>query len=76
MAAVGFPISGIDKGRAIPEEDLSTTPDCNNARPYDTIDKRGRGGQRPALDKRYSQQIGGQAAPIVAITQVTVVDLL
>ncbi len=75
MAAFGFPISGIDKGRAVPEEDLSTTPDCNNVRPYDTLDKRARGGQRPALDKAYSQLIGGQNAPIVAITQVTVVTL-
>ncbi|MBW8002541.1 MAG: hypothetical protein FVQ80_11045 [Planctomycetes bacterium] len=74
MAAIGFPISGIDKGRAIPEEDLSTTPDCNNARPYDTIDKRGRGGQRPPFDKAYSEQIGGSPGPIVAITQVTVVS--
>ena len=75
MAALGFPISGIDKGRAVPEEDLSITPDCNNVRPYDTQDKRARGGQRPALDKAYSQQIGGQPAPIVAILQVSVANL-
>lgn len=75
MAALGFPIGGIDKGRAVPEEDLSTTGDCNNVRPYDTQDKRDRGGQRPAFDKAYSQLIGGESAPIVAITQVTVVTL-
>lgn len=75
MAALGFPNGGIDKGRAVPEEDLSTTPDSNNVRPYDTLDKRARGGQRPALDKVYSQLIGGQNAPIVAITQVTVETL-
>ena len=74
MAALGFPISGIDKGRAVPEEDLSTTPDCNNSRPYETLDKRGRGGQRAPHRKAYSQQIGGQPAPIVAMTQVTVVN--
>ncbi len=76
MAAFGFPTGGIDKGRAVPEEDLSTTGDCNNVRPYDTLDKRARGGQRPALDKAYSQQIGGEAAPIVAILQVSVANLL
>lgn len=74
MPAFGFPIGGIDKGRAIPEEDLSTSPDCNNVRPYDSQDKRARGGQRPGFDKRYSQQIGGVGAPIVAIIKVTVVD--
>jgi len=74
MATFGFPIGGIDKGRAVPEEDLAVTNDCNNMRVYDTIDNKARGGQRPALVKRYSQQIGGEAAPIVAITKVTVVN--
>ncbi len=74
MPAFGFPLSGIDKGRAVPEEDLATSPDMNNSRPYDTLDKRARGGQRPAFVKKYSQQIGGQPAPIVAITTVTVVS--
>jgi len=74
MATFGFPIGGIDKGRAVPEEDLAVTNDCNNMRVYDTIDNKARGGQRPALIKRYSQQIGDEAAPIVAITKVTVVN--
>jgi hypothetical protein len=43
-------------------------------RPYDTIDSKSRGGQRPAFIKRFSQQIGGMAAPVVAITKVTVVN--
>jgi hypothetical protein len=74
MPAFAFPIGGVDKGRATPEEDLAVTNDCNNVRPYDTIDNKARGGQRPAFVKRYSQQIGGEDAPIVAITKVTVVD--
>ncbi len=74
MATFGFPIGGIDKGRAVPEEDLAVTNDCDNVRPYDTIDKKARGGQRAAFVKRYSQQIGGEVAPIVAITKVTVVN--
>jgi hypothetical protein len=74
MAAFAFPIGGVDKGRATPEEDLAVTHDCSNMRPYDTIDQKSRGGQRPAFKKRYSQQIGGEAAPIVAIVKVTVVN--
>lgn len=74
MPAFGFPLSGIDKGRAVPEEDLTTSPDLNNTRPYDVLASKARGGQRPAFVKKYPQQIGGQPAPIVAITSVTVVN--
>jgi hypothetical protein len=74
MPAFAFPIGGVDKGRAAPEEDLAVSNDMNNTRPYDTIDQKARGGQRPAFVKRYSQQIGGVGAPIVAIVKVTVVN--
>lgn len=74
MPAFGFPLDGIDKGRATPEENLATSHDINNSRPYDTLAKKARGGQRGAFKKKYSQQIGGQAAPIVAICTVTVVN--
>lgn len=74
MPAFGFPLSGVDKGRAVPEEDLTTSPDMNNSRPYDTLDKRARGGQRAAFKKKYSQQIGGNDAPVVAVISVTVVN--
>jgi hypothetical protein len=74
MATFGFPIGGIDKGRAVPEEDLAVTHDINNCRGYDVLDKKARGGQRPAFVKRYPQQIGGVAAPIIAICKVTVVN--
>ena len=69
-----FPFSGIDKGRAASNQSPDTSPDMNNMRVYDVLDNRARGGQRPGLDKRYSQQIGGAAAPIIAICSVTVVD--
>jgi hypothetical protein len=74
MAVFGFPIGGIDKGRATAEEDLAVTQEMKNCRVYDVIDNKARGGQRPAFVKRYSQQIGGAATPIVAITKVTVVN--
>lgn len=69
-----FPLKGIDKGRATSEQPQQTSPDMKNMRPYDTLDNRARGGQRPALRKKYTDQIGGDAVPIVAICTVTVVD--
>ena len=54
MPAFGFPISGIDKGRAVPEEDLATSPDLNNSRPYDSLEKRAQGGQRGGFIKKYT----------------------
>ncbi len=71
---IPFPLQGIDRGRATPDQPILTSFDMKNMRPYDTLDNRLRGGQRPALRKRYSQQIGNNIAPIVAITTVTVVD--
>ncbi|KKL59307.1 hypothetical protein LCGC14_2216680 [marine sediment metagenome] len=71
---VPFPIKGINKGRTTADQPGMTSPAMKNMRPYDTLDNRARGGQRPGQDKRYSQQIGGEAFPIVAICTVTVVD--
>ncbi len=69
-----FPLQGIDKGRTTSEQPIATSPDLNNVRPYDTLDNRARGGQRPGLDKLYAQQIGGLAGPIVAMCSVTIVE--
>ncbi len=71
---LSFPIGGIDKGRATSEQPVLTSPDLNNVRPFDTKDNRIRGGQRPGLDKRFSQQIGGEAVPVVAIISVGVAN--
>jgi len=69
-----FPSKGIFKGRAACEQPMITTPDMDNVRLYDVLGNRARGGQRPGLDKLYSQRIGGGVMPIVAICSVTVVD--
>lgn len=72
---IPFPLNGIDKGRTTSEQPRQTSPDMKNMRPYDTLDNRARGGQRPGMDKRYADQIGGSnAVPVVAICTVTVVD--
>ena len=72
---IGFPFSGIDKGRAASNQSPDTSPDIKNMRPYDTLDNRARGGQRPGLDKwGNGDQIGGGAFPIVDICSVTTID--
>ena len=69
-----FPYKGVHKGRAGCDQPKGTSPDLKNVRPYDTLDKRIRGGQRPGIDKLFSQQIGGAAKPIIDMCTVTVVN--
>lgn len=68
-----FPLLGVDKGRTTSQQPQLTTPAIKNMRPYDTLDSRARGGQRPGLDKKYSEQISATTNPIVALCSVTVV---
>ena len=71
---ISFPMKGIDKGNAAHQQSPETSSNIKNMRLYDTLDKRARGGQRPGLDKKYSQQIGGASKAVVAICSVTVID--
>ena len=67
-----FPHEGIDKGRALNEQPQMTSPHINNVRPYDVLDNRMRGGQRPGLDKwGNGDQIGAAEQPVVAICVVS-----
>jgi len=70
-----FPFLGLNKGRALNEQPAATSVYLNNVRPYDVLGNRLRGGQRPGLDKLYTQQIGGSdAMAIVAVCSVTKVS--
>lgn len=69
-----FPFLGIDRGRATIDQPPLTAYNMKNVRLYDTLGNRARGGQRPGLNKRYTQQIAGVAGPVVAICSVTVVS--
>ena len=69
---LNFPIKGIFLGLQSSKQMPQTSRDLNNVRPF--FDGRAVGGQRPGMDKVYSQQIGGQASPIVAMCSITVVD--
>ena len=72
-----FPIRGINKSRLPDEQPEATSPDMNNMRVFDVLDERIRGGQRPGMAKRYSQQILNVSdyGPIVAMCSVTTVEL-
>lgn len=71
---VGFPMQGLDKGRATTEQPIETSPDILNVRPFDTDDKRLRGGQRPGLDKWGSGDLLGSGQPIVFMTSIATVE--
>ena len=72
---IPFPFNGIDKGRAAHLQELGTTSDMNNVRPYDTLNNRARGGQRPGLDKwGDGDQIGAAEQPVVAMVTVSTVS--
>jgi len=69
-----FPIKGKSEITAAAKQPQLTSPHINNVRPQDVSERRIRGGQRPGLDKRFSEQIGGDADyPVVALFQVTTV---
>lgn len=69
-----FPIKGKHVGFPTGKQPQNTSPDLNNVRPYDTLDNRIRGGQRPGLSQKYTDQISEIAYPIVAMCSVTVVS--
>lgn len=66
-----FPFHGVDKGRTTSQQLRLTSSDIKNMRPYDTLDNRARGGQRPGLNKKFDEQISAAENPIVAICSVT-----
>ena len=68
-----FPFLGLNTGEAVDKQPLYTSGHLNNVRPYDVMEIRKRGGQRPGLDKKYSEQIGTQGFPVVAMTEITMI---
>jgi hypothetical protein len=70
-----FPMQGKDENWAVSQQPNLTSFDLLNVRPYDVIENRVRGGQRPGLDKwGNGDQIGGDTSPIVAICSVTYLE--
>ena len=69
-----LPLRGINY--ALPDDKIGAgySPYMLNVRPFDTLERKVRIGQRPGLDKMYSQQIGGATEPIVYLGSIPVVD--
>jgi len=72
MAYIEFPlpIKGISEG-LVPHQETQFSGHALNVRPRDTLEGRIRLGQRPALRKAYSEQIGTKD-PIVKLFSITV----
>lgn len=70
---IPFPILGKHVGLPSDKQPVLTSPDLNNMRPMNPKTGRVCGAQRPALNKRYTQQIAGVAGPIVDMCSVAVV---
>ncbi|KKM16495.1 hypothetical protein LCGC14_1685300 [marine sediment metagenome] len=67
-----FPIMGINKSRIPEDQPQATSPDMNNVRPFDVLDERIRGGQRPGMVKRYSEKVYNVVTgtgPVVAMVK-------
>lgn len=74
MAEFPLPIKGIYYGFPVDKPPQSTSGYMNNVRAIDVLEGRVRLGQRPPLDKVYSEQIAGIAGPIVETFSITVAD--
>jgi hypothetical protein len=74
LEPIPIPLKGVNYSYPLDKQDAGTSAYMNNIRPFDTLERRIRIGQRPGLDKMYTQQIGGTAAPIVALHTVTTID--
>jgi hypothetical protein len=68
-----FPLKGINEMFPNSKQPQLTSGDMLNVRPFDALDNRMRGGQRPGLNKWSSSQIGGSTQPVVAICVVDAV---
>lgn len=64
-----FPKDGLNEGQAYEKQPATTSPYLNNVRPYDVEKDRNRGGQRPAITKEYSSELG-DGNSILSIVQI------
>jgi hypothetical protein len=69
-----FPMFGVNVNFAASTQPDLTSSDMNNVRPFDVLEERARGGQRPGMRKVYNQNIGN-GTPVVKMTQITTVEL-
>lgn len=72
---IQWPIKGLNRRAALQKQPPYSTPDCNNVWPDDAIagEERTRGGSRPGLGKKFSEELGS-GNPIRLLHSVKVVD--
>lgn len=69
---IQFPLLGINKGVATSKQLYATSFLMDNMRPYDVLDNRARGGQRPGLTAWGNEDlIGDSNQPVVAMCVVS-----
>lgn len=71
-----LPLRGYSAGSNVGDQPIDTTGDMNNVRPFDSLERKLRLGQRPGLAKAFDEQIAGATAPIVACGSISVVNYL
>jgi len=67
------PIKGVSLSLPFDAQPPATSGHMLNVRPVDTLESRLRIGQRPGLDKKFAQQMGG-GLPIVEMVNIVTVD--
>ena len=67
-----FPLQGLNKATSAAQKPSLTSGYLNNVRPFDVLEGRARGGQRPGLKKLFNEILGTEA-PIVALCEIVVV---
>ena len=71
---VNLPIKGFSEILPVENQEVATTPYALNIRPRSVLSKRIMISKRAGLKKAYSQQIGGDAFPVVWLGSVTTID--
>jgi len=77
MANTDFPLpnGGYSEGSNVADTPVQYSGSMNNIRPFDSLERRFRLGQRPGMAKVYDEQIASES-PIVVIASISVVDYL
>lgn len=66
-----FPFKGVHKGIAVERQDDMYSAYMNNVRPYDVLENKARGGQRPGLEKLFAANLNGA---VIAMCEVSIMD--
>ncbi len=66
---IPFPHLGLVEGLPSGDQQAGTSPSLQNVRPFDIVDERIRGGQRPGTVLAYTTRVVGDF-PIINMTEI------